>query len=275
MKAKIRPAVLIAMLVVLTACNKGGDPSTPSAMREGADFSYAVQIFTPADAEDAFEFQNVAGFNDIALGSLAYGNQSPNKQGKQVNINGYGTAAVSLLRCDTYSPDDPFHPVFRWLKENGTVPGTPTTIDWVTDWDNYIGGGLFPAKFAAPKCDAIYLEDDHMIELAVCYQIEGLYPAYINMVLGSNFHETNDEWDIGLTILQWPEANFPTGEPSRKDFLIPDMGLGEQKPDYEPDLAYNHDTGDLYIVYSDERTPIGIVKNIIQYVMFTRSGTDL
>ena len=109
----------------------------------------------------------------------------------------------------------PFKPVFRWLQGNDVgSPGTMSDVFYVTRRDHQYSANQ--VEYRAPKCDAIYLKGD-VVELAVCYQVRYIPQYQIDDQLGEDFwnnpdypnvpgeppwSEKNEDWDIGLTILQ-------------------------------------------------------------------------
>jgi hypothetical protein len=240
-------------------------------------FCTPFEIFTDDVGTPEFE-----AYHDIGMGALSHGWAQPGVEGQQVSIQGYSSAAVSVLRGE-YA-HDPFKLAYRWLQgdDEGST-GEMSEIGTVTGWDE-------SATHRAPKCDAIFMLHtpiyNSIIELAVCYQVRGIPDDDVDEVLGENFHqnpqypdpdpegwgESNDDWDIGLTILRWTQEEFPEGQLQRIDYLIPDDGYLSQWGDFDPDLAYDHFSGDLYIVFSDAQTPGGVDRVFVKCVKLTRDN---
>ncbi len=276
---------LMCAAVWASGCSRASGPLVPETVRQGADFINSITLFEPADAIEDLGIESPAGFHEIALGSLARGGASPFWiPGDQVTLNSYGTVAVSLLRPNSANPYAPFKPVFRWLQgslEGALDPGTPTDIDWVTERDND-SSGTHVALYRSVSCDAIYRYNfqtlTYDVELAICYAVRGIPKWEVDDLLGENFGgggEYNSDWDIGLTVLRWDDQNpFPIAEPARTDFLIPDGDEGgvaeSQYADFDPDVAYDHFSGNLYLVWSSGETPWGVDWRLLQYVEFTR-----
>ncbi len=277
---------LMCAAVWASGCSRATGPLVPEAERGGAGFINSVPLFEPEDAVDDLGLESAGGFHEIALGTLARSALGAGTPGEQYTFNSYGTAAVSLLRPDSEDPQAPFKPVFRWLQgspQGDLDPGTPTDIDWVTERDND-SSGSHVAEYRSVSCDAILACSEYPfsydVELVVCYAVRGIPKEEVDDLLGDDFGEGgefNTDWDIGLTVLRWDEENeFPDAEPARTDFLIPDGdwgGLAEsQYPDYDPDVAYDHFSGNLYLVWSSAETPYGLDERVLKYVEFTREG---
>ncbi len=271
--------VLVAATVVLS-CSKGKDPASPDPSRIVQDMPPAWPIFQGTDVIYPLDTE-VAGFHDISLGSIGAGyNLVGPAPGEQYSVNSFSTAAVALAR-NVDDPHAPFKPVFRWLQgDSQGGAGSMSVVKWVTARE--IDDPENAVDYRAPECDAICIHGSFgdVVELAVCYQVLGVPQAEINVQLGNDFFqgggldpkpETNtaDDWDIGLTVLRWENpAQFPTGAPDRKDYIIPDDDYDRQWPDVTPDLAYDHNTGDLFIFYSD--ADLEQNKQYLKYVFFRR-----
>ncbi len=99
-------------------------------------------------------------------------------------------------------------------------------------------------RYDCPKVDACYFyNEDHpeksIIEVAVCYQV---------------WDTDHNDWDIGFTTFRWELEDFPIGPPlpTQYSFVWDDTDDdpgNEQLGDYTPDIAYDNDTGDMYLVW--------------------------
>ncbi len=275
---------IAVLLCVVGGCSHRQNPMDPDVARSCEIMPPAWPIFQDID-EIMPQETEVAGFHDISLGSIGAGyNLVGPTPGKQYSVNSFSTAAVALAR-NVDDPYAPFKPVFRWLQggADGTA-GSMSVVQWVTKRDD-----LDPENavdYRAPKCDAICVVwgGTRIVELAVCYQVLNIPQADIVEQLGIDFFEletfpfktetnTGVDWDIGLTVLRWHEADFPEGAVERKDYIIPDDDNNDplknrQWPDVTPDLAYDHETGDLFIFYSD--ADLDQAKQFLKYVFFRR-----
>jgi len=251
--------LVIIVPFLLISCSSKDQPVLPGSQREIQDFpNPAIRIFQ--DAGDP-------GYHDIALAQTAAVRTIPPGQ---VWNNGHSCAAVSLYREDNLAIHR-FKPVFRWL-DSTTTPPTPGDGPWIVADRDY--PDLSDADYRAVSCDAIYdpfneiidpfPDEDPIIadvELAVCYQVRGVPGSPIN-----------GDWEIGITVLQWVDCvdgqgilNFFNVPPTyRYDVVIPDEGAADSD-ELTPDIAYNHENGDMYLVYSDVQGDQNHV-----YVMYRR-----
>ena len=229
--------LVIFAALVMTSCSSNGQPVLPDAQR-------TIQNF-PTEAFPIFYNAGVPGYHDIALAQTASVRTIPPGQ---VWNNGHSCAAVSLYRQDNL-PIHPFKPVFRWL--DSITPSAGNGPWYVADRD-YPNPSA--ADYRAVSCDAIYDmsneiidpfpdDDDPIIadvELAVCYQVRGIPGSPID-----------GDWEIGITVLQWVDCinNFWTVQPTYSyDVVVPDE-VAVNSDELTPDIAYNHENGDIYLVY--------------------------
>jgi len=149
--------------------------------------------------------------------------------------------------------DDTFIPRFRWVTAGGQLT-----------WQASSAVGSVPQNmqpcYRVPKCDAIsYIDNNEtVVELAVAYEV---------------WDDTgNGDWDIGVTFLTWPENNFPHGDPTRTDRYF-DFDAADTD-DRWPDIAYDHFSGDLYLVYATYTSdnPESFVE--LNYWRYNHSGGD-
>jgi len=134
------------------------------------------------------------------------------------------TAFVTLERIDDFT----FIPRFRWLPSGGMGAWNLSSyVNTVPDIDYFC--------YRSPKCSAIRLANGD-VQLAVCYEVQ--------------YEDEEDDWDIGVTLLTWPEGTFPDGEPVRGNESVWQLGSVDTTERW-PDLAYDSDTCRLYLVYSE------------------------
>lgn len=282
--------MMAALLPLSPGCSGDKSPVTPCEnSRFVENFANDVPIFEPDDAL----LENSTGFHEIDLARLI-GGWNWGYKGQVYNPYGWTTAAVSMQRGPNCT--SPFKPVIRFLQgsesQGSPITGSMSDVHWVTGWDaNANPPGSHQAEYRHPKCAALaYLIDNETyVEVAVVYQVHGLSESEILSLhedfdefhgkdeYDNPFNETNTapgDWDIGITLLRWHIDDFPDDEePERYDFLIPDTGFLSQYPDTSPDVAYDFETGDLYIVYSKAETPLGIEHSYIRYVWGERDDS--
>jgi hypothetical protein len=214
-----RSAVLfissVVLLLAAVGCQGTLSSISPDLIaRDSQDFSAPTMIFP-------------FGHKDVDLSVLVYGGPDlpPGVDfGDQVKVadSWYFTAMVSL-NATTNSPR------LVWLKEGDP----PTTIIAPSQ------GGVYKS----PKLDACYFhnpetQDDSIIEVAICYQIRDT---------------VNHDWDIGFSTFRWHLLDFPEGIPVEYQHIFPDTEGDPQAGqfnDYTPDIAYDNENGDLYLVWT-------------------------
>jgi len=240
-------------MVLLFGCSRSSGLLSPSMERDMQYFPFGHQeLFGPSTMGQS-EF--TPHFNDVDLGQI----RGVANQAEIVSIAGHGCAAVTLYRPyddDVDYFDMKFKPIFRWL--DASLPDINGDPRWVTNFDFVqICNGI---DYRGLSCAAIY--DDGQgsivindapstpaIELAVAYQYrEPLDP-------GPGF----GQWKIGLTRLLWYGNDltyFWLKQPTvRKDYNDLDLHTGtipNTKADIgeiAPDIAYNCENGDIYMVF--------------------------
>jgi len=224
-------------------CGQGISPLIPSdIMRSLEDFSSVQNLF-------------VAGLNKLAwhvdLATLVVGPDPPpgiyepgdvwNRSNFQDDIFNY-CAGVSMV-------DDDISPGgagvtgevrCRWLMNGPDDYSQAIGPEWrVTQYAPcYL-------RWKFPRCDTMYFystvsPEDSIVELAVCYMVEGVEGGI-------------SKWDIGVSIDRWVDSwfTFPGAEPDRIDYRwdLPDTD------EWHPDISYDPYTGDLYLVYTVASEP--------------------
>ncbi len=163
-------------------------------------------------------------YRDIDLSALRKRSGGSDSGDPQQLNSQYWCAAVSL--GETTHPLYPvMHPLYAWLDQDSLE-------EWgvAIDLEAHEHGEFITYKLV--KVDACYFPGEEIIEMAICYTWK-------------DFLDLPHAWDIGVTILRWVEGDFP-GEPPSYSTWDWDISPGDG---YEPDIAYDFKTGDLYITY--------------------------
>jgi hypothetical protein len=246
----------ILILLSLLGCSGKSSPIVSSTNKNLTAFANAIDIF--GGNADSTGFQ--PSYHDVALSQIrTYGNETG------VFINN-GTFAVTLNRDGDINPNDEFKPVFRWLDAADAQVNPNDPPRYVAERDFIDDNNTF--DYRALNCDSIFNVNTQngsdlasnpyiirVLEVVVCYQIR---------------ENPQDDWDIGVTELRWIEYDDPINnendyddvdhfwekEPSSRqdvifdewtDGIITDMDHDE----YNPDIAYDFDNGDIYLVYTN------------------------
>jgi len=248
---------LLACLVVVPACSRSKEsPVVPAEGRSAADFEpLSIEIFGPTTNGGLENNQ----FHDIALAQIrTAGGMWPGQEYDQI----HGCGAVTLYRQDN-NPNNPFKPVFRWLSTNPYGPGDGPF--YVTDRDADDDDN--DADYRAVACDAAVdvwggtlAPGLPSLELAVCYQVRRI-EGQLN----------NQDWEIGITVVRWLGDDmlqfWNTPPTERVDVVLADTIASHDE--LNPDIAYDHTTGDIYVVYSDVQQEVTRV--YVKYRRFDRS----
>jgi hypothetical protein len=106
----------------------------------------------------------------------------------------------------------------------------------------------------------LYPGTEITLELLVCYQVRLTESA---------------DWDIGVTALQWRganETNYWQNQPNdRWDLVLTDQEA--QNDDLNPDIAYNHLNGNVYLVWSNVEDDQ--YHQRIRYVRYDRANNTI
>jgi hypothetical protein len=202
-------------------CSKSGNPvastSDESADRAVASFqeTNVTEIFEPEEPGDP-------GYHDVDTAVII-----EQAADTPAEIDGtHWTAFVTLKRDE--NDDQRFRPYLRWVSD-GPVNGCYMTdeIEVPTPYNTN-------CRFV--KCAAIEL-------------IEGIPNPLVYIVIVYESMDTGDtpeNWDIGVTVLNWNLNNFPDGPFNSLDLRRP----GGPTDERWPDVAIDPDNGKTYIVYS-------------------------
>jgi len=202
--------LVVVGLVLFTGCSRGKGPLTPM------DPAREVETFSGGDMYEIFSDDYI----DIDLAPLRQ-----YSTGDPATVNGYEWVAAVSLEDEGASPPTRI-PVYRWLENDTPSDGYGPAID-----PDALGVGSETYKL--PKADACYFPADDIIELAVCY---------VWVKSGANPTQ-----EIGVTVSLWEDANFPEGDPDALSTWNWDISPTEG---FEPDIAYDTETGDLYVTYA-------------------------
>ncbi len=230
-------SVLTMLALALFSCARGAVPVSPSEDRERDDASARfAQDFLPDNVREVFG-PDTSGTASHGVDSGIIG-EYPRGDPARITFNGgfttEVTAFVSLERRDA----DRFIPVYRLITNDGQDALTTDARD-VPD--------VLQQCYNFPKCAAIRYTDANdrdVVELTVCYMWRGSAGA---------------DWDVGVTRIRWHSAQHASlsfedlqGDPD--DVLDEIWNADGFAPGWDevfPDIAYDYEREDMYIVYSD------------------------
>ncbi|MFH1676273.1 MAG: hypothetical protein ABIC40_04530, partial [bacterium] len=130
------------------------------------------------------------------------------------------------------------------LKSEIHLGNPPVQVDypyyaWLDDSDAQVTGDAVhqddhSVTYLLPKCDACYFPSVAQVELAVCY-------------MWKDKQEHGSHWSIGVSLTRFDDDDFPDSpySPTTYEFTT---------TCYQPDIAYDFQTGDLYLTYTKPTT---------------------
>ena len=257
-------AIYAALIVLAIGCSGGHDPVSPSDDRTAQSFLNAIEVFGPNTNEDFDPF-----FHDIALAQVCVAGPT-NPGGEYLNQLNHGCIAVTLNREDNH-PANPFKPVFRWL-DSDNYDTSESPVFYVCQRD--VNDPNEPADYRAPACDAIYNPSGSTL---VNIQQNSIEVVVAYMVRNRSDWDNYPHWDIEATALQWTGDDVVDYWQKEPTFRIPRYVTGgiPEEPDYSdydefnPDVAYNPATADVYVAYTDQEDAGGNYE-YINYRKYTR-----
>jgi hypothetical protein len=205
--------ILFVVILALISCGRSDavrpDISSPALNREAMAFQAAIELFNGGVSDPAVDADIGEILNGPGTGLLV---GTPWEDDDERNW----AVAVALQR-DSYGyctiP-------YSFLTEDpipSVTPGVPLDLEIET--------------IRLPKVAACYFPDAD--------------PAFIEVSIIFQFwDETSGDWEIGLVRMRFSPTNFPEMPLPYSMETIPD----EDYADIQPDLAYDPNTGDLYVV---------------------------
>jgi hypothetical protein len=250
MKNFISLAFLCCFISLLTGCGQSSSPVHPE------DPSREVQEWD--DPIKAFNFSAGNHYWDVDLATVAIGPGIDGTPGDIWHQEAFGN--VQLYWCAAVSLFQEIHiarPYYSWMRTDSSQGNNPMAHiqqGYASHWPQC------KSLFKLPKCDALCLVDDfgvqeniEIIELAVCYmvKVEGIHPY----------------WSLGVTLNTWSvgpgDHQFPLNAPDQEDNWVWDEGVDV----WHPDISYDPDTGDIYLVYTVVGSPA-----VVHYRRYNREN---
>jgi hypothetical protein len=232
-------AFITVFILIALSCAKSSNPISLDIERHLSEFYDAIEIFGPTTNGNFDE-----RFHDISLAQTCYA--TPGYDDMEFGGD-HGCIAITLNRADN-DPSTPFKPVFRWL-DSDNYDTSDSPISYVCLRDAFDPDNS--AEYRAIACDAIYNPAGS--------GLNNIEPASIEVVVAYMVKNRpnvpgDTEWDIEVTAMQWTGGNvyeFWKNPPNYRIIRsIPDDSV-TPTDQFNPDIAYNTDNGDVYIVYSD------------------------
>ena len=231
-----RAIAFISLVLLCLGCSSAKNPIMPNdSQRSTQNFTGTSQIFVEGYPDPEITFHA-----DSAVAKYGYG--SGGSYGFPYIIDDEAiTVAVT---------GDVHYPWFSLLDETeGEIYSNAVPVASFFDWMDYFVS--HPKVDAAVYYDDIW-DDENKIKVAVTYMFYDAKRSWFG-------------WDIGLTILEWNEGEYPGGY----HFEIYKFRAGGDQ--MHPDVAWDEysDNQDIYLTWSD----IQVIENEEYYLPRYRHGT--